>query len=189
MQLSQVLEISGACFSIFYSLLLMREKSLGWYFGIASSLIGVYIFYETKIYGQAVISIYFAGVGVYGLWYWNKAEKRDEHINKWPPVYHVYAIIIFSILSVVSSYFFMEYTDSKSPYLDSFITLFGLLASIKEARKILTSWVYWFVINGVSVVLYYQQGLSYYAWMMVVYTFICIPGFLNWYRIYKKHNP
>lgn len=189
MEWNQVLEITGASFSIVYSLLLMREKSAGWYFGIASSIIGVFIFFQSKIYGQAIISIYFAAVGLYGLWYWHRAEKRDEHIHVWPVMYHMYAIVLFSLLSLVSTYFFKNYTDSNSPMLDSFITLFGLLASIKEARKILTSWVYWFIINGISVVLYYEQGLTYYAWLMVVYTFLCIPGFVNWYKIYKTHSP
>jgi nicotinamide mononucleotide transporter len=188
MQVNQVIEISGAVFSIVYSLLLMREKTAGWWFGIVASLLSAWVFYTTKIYAQATISIYFAAVGVYGLWYWKKAEKRDEHIHVWPVMYHVYAVVLFSILSMVAAYFFKTYTDSTSPYLDSFATLFGLLASFKEARKILTSWVYWFVINAVSVVLYYQQGLIYYGVIMVVYTIICIPGFLNWYRIYKQHR-
>jgi nicotinamide mononucleotide transporter len=188
MQWNEVLEIIGASFSIIYSLLLMREKSIGWWFGIASSLTGVFIFYHTRIYAQALISVYFAAVGVYGLWYWKKAEKREEHIHAWPPLYHVYAIVLFSLLALVSAYFFRTYTASASPMFDSFITLFGLLASIKEARKILTSWVYWFVINAASVVLYYQQGLTYYAWLMIVYTFICVPGYLNWLRIYKQNR-
>lgn len=187
MEWSDILQITGASFSIIYSLLLMREKSAGWWFGIASSLIGAFIFFQTRIYAQALISIYFAGVGVYGLWYWKKAEQRDEHIHAWPFMYHVYAIVLFTILSLASAWLFRRYTDSPSPLFDSFVTLFGLLASIKEARKILSSWIYWFVINAASGVLYYQQGLTPYAWLMVVYTFICVPGYLNWWRIYKRH--
>lgn len=188
MEVDKILEISGAVFSIVYSLLLIREKTAGWWFGIASSLLGVWIFFHTRIYAQAFISLYYAAVGVYGLWYWKKAEKRNEHISIWPLKNHVAAVLLFTVLSVLSAWFFKNYTDSASPYLDSFITLFGLLASIKEARKILTSWVYWFVINAGSVWLYYEQGLTYYAVMMIVYAFICIPGYLSWYRIYKKYG-
>jgi nicotinamide mononucleotide transporter len=62
------------------------------------------------------------------------------------------------------------------------------LASIKEARKILTSWVYWFALNALSVMLYYQQELFYYAGLMVVYTLICVGGFISWYKIYKQNQ-
>lgn len=186
MSINQLLEIASAVFSIIYSLLLMREKTIGWWFGIAASIAGVVLFYLTKLYAQSIISVYYAGVGIYGLWYWKNAEEKNEHISIWPILAHIKYIIIFGVISFLCASFFIKYTDSASPYLDSFITAFGLLASIKEARKILTSWVYWFVLNALSVVLYYQQGLYYYAALMVVYTFICIGGYLSWYNIYKQ---
>jgi len=181
-------EIGSAVFSIVYSLLLMFEKKLGWYFGIASSILGAILFYYTKIYAQSLISIYYAGVGFYGLWYWNKAEKTNEHIKIWKAINHIYAILILSVVSYFIAVLFMKYTDSTSPLLDSFITVFGLLASIKEARKILSSWIYWFVINALSVILFYQQGLYYYAVLMVVYALLCIGGYSNWLRIYRKYS-
>lgn len=184
MSWTQLLEIISALFSITYSLLLMREKTIGWWFGIAASLVGMILFFVTKLYAQSAISLYYAGVGVYGLWYWKKAEKRNEHIHIWSSQTHIISIIIFASISLFAGLLFEFYTDSRSPYLDSFITFFGFLASVKEARKILSSWVYWFVINALSVVLYYQQDLYFYSGLMVVYAAICVSGYLNWYRIY-----
>jgi nicotinamide mononucleotide transporter len=179
-------EILGSSFSIVYSILLMREKIAAWFFGFASSILSMIVFFETKLYAQAIISIYYAAVAVYGWIYWIRAKKRDEHIRVWNIQAHVLAILIFSILSWSTAYFFKTYTDSSNPYLDSFLTLFGLLASIKEARKILTSWVYWFVINALSVWLYFNGKLHFYAVIMVIYTILCIPGFLSWYKIFKE---
>jgi nicotinamide mononucleotide transporter len=187
MQWTQILELVGASCSIIYSLLLMREKTVGWWFGIASSFIGIWLFFYAQLYAQSAISLYFMGVGFYGLWYWKKAEKEHEHIHIWTINTHVVYILIFIVLALISTLFFNYFTDSSSPMFDSFITLFGLLASIKEARKILSSWVYWFVINLASVVLYYQQNLYYYACLMVLYAIICIPGYFNWLAIYRKH--
>ena len=183
-----IIEFLGAVFSIVYSLLLMREKSIGWLFGIASSLLGIILFIESKIYAQAIISVYYAGIGIYGWLYWKKAEQRNEHIHKWKPQQHVLYITIFVVFSLLSSYAFENYTDSQNPYLDSFVTVFGFLASIKEARKILTSWMYWFMINSFSVMLYYNQQLDFYSAIMVLYALICIPGYLNWKKIYEQHT-
>jgi len=183
----EILEIIGALCSIIYSLLLMKEKKSGWWFGIASSCIGTVLFFQTKLYAQACISIYFAFVGIYGWWYWNKAEKRNEHIHTWTLNTHLLSVVIFCLLSWISAYLFKTYTESSSPYFDSFITLFGLLASIKEARKVLSSWIYWLVINLCSAVLYYEQGLVYYSILMIVYAGICIPGYLSWLNIYRRH--
>jgi nicotinamide mononucleotide transporter len=184
----KIVEILGAVFSIVYSVLLIREKTIGWLFGILSSILGIVLFFETRLYAQGLISIYYVGVGVYGWYYWIKAEKRDEHIHKWEPRQHLMYISVFAVLSLICAYLFETYTDSSSPYLDSFLTVFGFLASIKEARKILTSWAYWFIINIFSVVLYFNQHLYFYAAMMIVYAAICIPGYLSWKKSYNEKS-
>jgi nicotinamide mononucleotide transporter len=185
----KIVEILGALCSIVYSLLLMREKTIGWLFGILSSLLGIVLFFETRLYAQALISIYYAAIGVYSWYYWLRADKRDEHIHRWKLRQHLSWIALFCILSLASAFFFERYTDSSSPYLDSFLTLFGFLASVKEARKIMTSWIYWLVINAFSVLLYFNQELYFYAAMMIVYAVICIPGYLSWRRIYYSTHP
>lgn len=166
----------------------MREKTIGWLFGIIASVLGFILFFHTKLYAQAVISIYYGAIGVYGWVYWAKARQRNEHIHKWKPMMHIKAIAVFVILSVGCAWFFKASTDSQNPILDSFVTLFGLLASLKEARKILSSWLYWFIINLASAVLYAGESLYVYAALMVVYAAICIPGYLSWLRIYKQHQ-
>jgi nicotinamide mononucleotide transporter len=184
----QIVEALSAVFSILYSVLLMREKNIGWVFGILASILGFVLFLHTKIYAQALISLYYGAIGMYGWNYWSKAQKRNEHIHKWAPSMHVKVIAVFVLLSIGCAWLFDEYTDSQNPYLDSFVTLFGLLASLKEARKILSSWIYWLIINLASAVLYAGESLNVYAVMMVVYAAICIPGYLSWLRIYKKHQ-
>lgn len=183
MEFSLILEVISAGCSIVYSLLLMKEKLLAWPFGIIASLAGALLFYETQLYGQSLISLYFAGIGIYGWIYWKQAQLRNEHINQWSLRSHLIWIIGFGILGMAMHYLLSRFTDASSPILDSFVTAFGLLASIKEARKILTSWVYWFVINLASATLYYSRGLMLYAILMLVYAIICIPGYVSWYRI------
>ena len=181
-----ILEVLASVCSITYSLLLMREKILGWIFGIMSSLISIVLFYHTKLYAQSLISIYYAVIGVYGWIYWYNAQQKNEHVNKWNPLDHFKYIGLFALLSLIVYGFFVKYTDASMPLLDSFITSFGFLASIKEARKILSSWIYWFVINILSAILYYSQGLNVYALLMIVYAGICIPGYFSWLALYKQ---
>jgi nicotinamide mononucleotide transporter len=166
----------------------MREKIAGWIFGITSSLFGVIIFYHTRLYAQSAISLYYAAIGIYGWIYWMKAKERNEHIHRWKISTHLILIILFGMLSVVCYYLFKKYTDASNPLADSFITVFGFLASIKEARKILSSWIYWFAINLASAWLYYGQGLLVYTILMIVYAGICIPGYLSWLKIYRLNK-
>lgn len=182
------LEIGSAICSIVYSLLLMQEQKLGWLFGIISSLLGIVLFMQTRLYAQSLVSIYYAAIGVYGWIYWHKAEQRNEHIHIWKWRYHIFTIIACVIVSIFFSELFKNYTNSSSPLFDSVVTVFGVAASIKEARKVLSGWIYWLVINLASSVLFYQQHLYIYAALMIVYAGICVPGYFNWLRIYKQHT-
>lgn len=164
----------------------MREQKLGWLFGIVSAVLSGLLFLHTKLYAQSAIQLYFVAIGIYGWFYWSKAEKRNEHIHKWPYTNHVVALASCTLVSFVVSRLFMVYTDSPFPVLDSTLTVFGLMASIKEARKILSSWFYWLVINIGSAALYAQQQLYLYAVLMAVYAIICIPGYVSWLRIYQN---
>ena len=177
-----ILEVLASVCSITYSLLLMREKIVGWIFGIISSILSILLFYHTRLYAQSIISIYYAGIGVY----WYRAQQKNEHVHKWNPIDHIKFISLFSLVSLLMYTLFIKYTDASMPLLDSFITSFGFLASIKEARKILSSWIYWFVINLLSAILYYSQGLNIYAVLMILYAGICVPGYYSWLALYKK---
>jgi nicotinamide mononucleotide transporter len=48
------------------------------------------------------------------------------------------------------------------------------------ARKILENWVYWFVIDGVSVGLYTSRGLYLTALLFVAYLVMIIIGYRSW---------
>lgn len=72
------------------------------------------------------------------------------------------------------------HTDSPRPYFDASLTVFGFSATILEARKILSAWIYWFIINGASIVLMIDRKMPLYAGLSLVMTLLCIKGYLDW---------
>ena len=50
------------------------------------------------------------------------------------------------------------------------------------ARKILENWIYWFVIDSVSIVLYVNRSLHLTAVLFGVYLVIIVFGFRDWRR-------
>ena len=84
------------------------------------------------------------------------------------------------LLSLGLGYTFTSYTDADKPYLDATTTIFSFIASILEARKILSAWIYWIVINGVTVGLYFSKSLDIYAAVMVIYFVMSVVGYREW---------
>ena len=50
------------------------------------------------------------------------------------------------------------------------------------ARKILENWIYWFVIDAVSVYLYLSRDLYFTAALFVAYLVMIVFGYLSWRR-------
>ena len=50
------------------------------------------------------------------------------------------------------------------------------------AKKILENWVYWLVIDGITLYIYWQRSLYLYAALFVVYLVLVVIGFYRWRR-------
>lgn len=180
-------EIIAIISGIIYSILMMRENIWCWLFGIISSFAGFYMFYSAHLYGEALLHIFYVLVGIYGWYYWS-SKKEKIRISNWPHHTHIFAIVSCVGLSFLLSHLLSSYTDGKNTIVDSGITIFSLLATYKETKKILTSWLYWIFLNVASSILCFNRGLYGYGWLMIAYTFLSVCGQWEWYRTYKKEQ-
>ena len=74
------------------------------------------------------------------------------------------------------------------PLLDSFTTVFSIIATIMLIKKILENWLYFIVIDIASIYLYFTRDLNQTAILFAVYTLIAIYGYFNWIRVIKKNG-
>jgi nicotinamide mononucleotide transporter len=55
-------------------------------------------------------------------------------------------------------------------------------------RKILENWLYWLVIDAVSIPLYMDRGLYLTACLFAIYLGIVVYGYLKWLKQYQLEN-
>ena len=177
-----ILEIVAVVFGLLYLVFLIRENKICWYFGIIGSLISVFLFYKTQLYSEAILYIYYVFIGVYGFLLWNKSiEKNKElRIRSLSKKKCIYIIIIGVVLALLLGYIFETYTDASAPFLDAFTTSFSFIASYLEAKKYLSSWVFWIVINGLTIGLYWGKELHIYMGLTVIYLIFSFVGYVEW---------
>ena len=77
-----------------------------------------------------------------------------------------------------------QHTLAAWPYVDSFTTWGAVVTTFMVARKVLENWVYWFVLDAVSIPLYAERGLYVTAMLFALYLVIIVFGFLRWHRQY-----
>ena len=71
-------------------------------------------------------------------------------------------------------------TAATSPYLDALTTIFSFFATYLEAKKILSAWIYWIIINGLTIGLYLTKGLDIYSTLSVIYFVMSFVGYVKW---------
>ena len=66
--------------------------------------------------------------------------------------------------------------------MDSFTTWASVITTYLVTRKYLQNWLYWIVIDMVSVPLYIDRGLNLTALLFIVYTVVAVIGYFSWRR-------
>lgn len=174
-------EALAVVFALAYLVLAVRESRWCWPAGMASTAIYLVLVYRAALYMQAALQIFYLGVAAYGWWHWDKA-RCPPRITTWPPVAHAAAAAATFGLSATTGAWFAATTDAALPYLDSFITWGSILATWMVARKILENWVYWFVLDALSIYLYLSRGLALTAGLFGLYLVLVVVGFRTWRR-------
>ena len=79
-------------------------------------------------------------------------------------------------------------SNAALPFLDSFTTWGSVLTTWMVARKILENWLYWLVIDGVSIYLYLDRELYFTALLFAVYIVIIFFGYYQWLQHLKQQR-
>jgi nicotinamide mononucleotide transporter len=95
-------------------------------------------------------------------------------------------LAITLIGSIIMGFYFARYTQADMAYVDSLTTVASFVAMWMSARKLLSSWVAWFVIDVVQIGLYIVKGMNanpglfLYAGLYGVYLLMAVWGWLQW---------
>ena len=179
-----LLEITATMLGLVFLILLINENILCWLFGAFSSGLSILLFYKTQLYSEAVLYFYYVIIAGYGYYIWSRASKKgvELKIRDNSLVKNIISTIIAVSIGLLLGYFFDKKTNADQPYLDAQTTIFSFLASYLEAHKILSGWIFWIVVNGVTIGLYLYKDLYFYAGLMVIYFVLSFIGYFSWKR-------
>lgn len=192
-QAMSALEVIAVICGLLYIVLVMRENIWCWAFALISTSIYIYLFWHVSLFMESALNVYYVIMAFVGWWQWKygKAkllEQTDQQliIQKWPLQYHAIALAGIIILSYVSGYLLTENTQASYPFLDSFTSWAAVFATWLVARKVLSNWIYWIVIDILGTWLFWQKGLYLTSLLFGLYTILAIVGYTQWKALYDK---
>ena len=177
-------EAIAVLLALAYLIFAMKGSVWCWPAALTSTAIYTVLFWKVSLLMESVLNVYYMAMAVYGYWMWTKGGKAHEGVNivSWSLSTHLKLFAGTSLMSVVIGYFMANQTQASFPYLDAATTCFAVMSTFLVAKKVLENWIYWFVIDAVSIYLYVSKGLMLTAALFVFYVVMVVFGYFMWRR-------
>ena len=185
-----VIEGIGAALAVAYLLLALKQNKLCWFAWIASSILYLYVMYQADLYMESLLQVFYLCMGFYGLSQWTKTinNNQNTYVDIWSIGNHIFAISLIIVLSFLSGILLSNFSNAALPFIDAFTTWGAIVASYMVAKKILENWIYWFVIDFISVFIFATRGLYFTSALFVTYLVIIYFGYKSWSKIRLNQN-
>jgi nicotinamide mononucleotide transporter len=168
-----------------YSIWLATKENI-WYYptGLVALAMYTWIYFSSRLYAESLLQIICFGLMVYGWyeWLYGGARRTELPVTKTPRWGWMRGVPAGVLLSAMTIWVQLTYTDNPNPYVDSSLFAWSLVAQWMTARKWLENWILWVLINTVSVPLYIVRGLWLTAGLYVGLWVLAIMGYRDWRR-------
>jgi nicotinamide mononucleotide transporter len=174
------LEIVAFVLALVMVVLNMRVNPIAWPLAIVSSLLYVALFWNSRLYGDASLQIFFALIALWGWWQWLRgtaANGEALRVRALPAAMRWWLLLALLVAWPATGLFLKRYTDTDVPWWDAFPTAASVIGQWLLGRKYIENWWAWIVVNIVSVGLFAYKGL----WLTVVlYSLFIAMSFIGW---------
>jgi nicotinamide mononucleotide transporter len=167
-------------------LCLIRQNLWAWPLGIVYVAVSVSVLLEAKLYANLALHVAaFLPMNIYGWYYWifGRAEDEEEVSvtrSSWTLLIVLTAICVVST-AVLGTVFALN-TDAALPYWDNTLFACSIATMWLTARKKIENWIAWFLIDVVSVGVYWTQGLHLYSFLYFIYLGMAVAGWMAWQK-------
>lgn len=186
---AQVTLIEGfaVLMGLVYVILAARESIWCWGAAIVSVSAYIYICVNANLYMETALQFFYLAMAIYGWLNWRRRNHQHKKpVIVWKAKWHIISIASGAALTVVAGYFLDRYTGASLAYLDSFTTIYALVATFMVTRKVLENWLYFIVIDAASVAMYAMKDLYLTALLFAAYVFIAAYGYFAWLKEYRR---
>jgi len=194
------IELVGTLLYLWSVWLMARKQMLTWPVGILSVLLYMSLFYQIRLYSDALEQVYYLLASVYGWWWWRRQCPVEES-----PTGFFYSprrqslltlgitlgvgLALGGMMGEIHTWLPQWFPEAAAfPFLDAITTVMSFTAMALMARKRIESWVYWIVVDIIAIGLYYVKEVRFLLLLYVLLLGIAIHGLRTWHRAYGTSN-
>jgi nicotinamide mononucleotide transporter len=186
--LSNYIELIAAVLGIVGVWLTTRQIIWCWPVGLLNVILSILVFFNSKLYADVTLQVFYLAMTLFGWynWLWGGASKNHLPVRKILKQEFVIMLLSGIIFSFVVGYLFSEYTDAALPYIDSFVAVWGVIATYAMAKKIVANWIMWIIIDTICVGIYFYKELYAFTVLYFVFVVLAVYGLIEWKKELRK---
>lgn len=180
--LASELEFLAVAFGFANIAFLIRKSVLNFPFGIAMVSLYAAIFFETRLYSEALLQVFFFCVQIFGWWKWQRAIDEDgELVVEWSSSQLMaLCVALTAVLSALLGWIMATFTNAAAPYPDATVAAASVVAQFLLSYRRIENWIYWIAIDVLSIILYVWRGLNLTAGLYIVMLIMSVIGLGAW---------
>lgn len=183
MELKLILQIAGVVLGLLYLWLEYRADIRLWIVGLIMPLVHGALYYQSGLYADCSMQVYYVLAGVYGWIVWRNAPRHKRAAARigHTPLRQVAGLVAVYAAAHAGIYLLLtNFTDSVVPFWDAMTTAGSIVAMWMLSRKYVEQWLVWLAVDLVTVGLYFYKGIPLTAGLYALYSALAVAGYLRW---------
>jgi len=179
------LEIVAFALSVAMVVFNIRVNALGWPLAIVSSLLYFLLFWNSRLYGDASLQVFFALIAGWGWWQWLRGTEADGsalRVRTLGASARINVLVAIAIAWPATALFLRRFTDTDVPWWDAFPTAASVVGQWLLGRKYVENWPVWIAVDVVGAALFAYKGLWLTMFLYVVFVVMAAVGWHSWRR-------
>lgn len=180
----QGIEIAAALLGVVNVALVVRRSVWNYPFALVMVALYGFVFYETKLYSDALLQVFFFVINIYGWWNWSRSERVDDGVAVGWMDWRARILWLAAALAASAGWGWAmaRFTDAAAPYVDATIAGLSVAAQILQSLRRVESWVLWIAVDVIAIPLFFSRGLYFTAALYAVFLVLAIAGLVGWMR-------
>lgn len=161
-----------------------RNSIHTWWTGMLGCALFAVLFYQSRLYADVLLQLFFIGSSALGWWYWRRRSSGAE-LPIAAADFASLALPTAAALLVAAAYagLLLHFTDAYSPFIDSAVLALSVLAQLLLMKRRIENWAFWLLVNSLAVPLYASRGLYLTALLYACYWVHALFAWWQWRRL------
>jgi nicotinamide mononucleotide transporter len=187
---SHAVELAGFVITALGIWLTTRRLLICWPVVLLADILYLAVFYQARLYSDALLQIFFVAFTLYGWWHWWRGIRAEGEVRVVPlPRMNLLLALASGAAGSLLLGALAVRMHAALPHLDAALTSYSLVASWWQARKHIANWWLWIVVDTIYIGEYIYKDLLLTAVLYAGLVALAILGLREWRRAENSPVP